>query len=96
MPLHNGILDSILQEKYKDLLGDLVGSIRGGRIRNDTDPDNNGTKTPLHLLFQLCMSEEVGRINGRVANLPGLDQVTNLGTNNVPDTIEWGVIDSME
>jgi hypothetical protein len=30
-PFHNSILDSILQEKRKDLLGDLVGGIGGGR-----------------------------------------------------------------
>jgi hypothetical protein len=29
-------------------------------------------------------------------DLPSLDQVTNLGTDSVPDTIEWGVKDSTE
>jgi len=29
-------------------------------------------------------------------DLPSLDQVTNLGTDSVPDTIKWGAEDSAE
>ena len=43
-PFHNNILDSILQEKRKDLLGDLVGGTGGGRTWNDTDPYDDGTE----------------------------------------------------
>lgn len=49
-PFHNSMLDSILQEKRKDLLGDLVGDIGGGRTRNDTDPYDDRTETPLLLV----------------------------------------------
>ena len=42
------------------------------------------------------MGEEAGRVDGRPVNLPSLDQVTNLGTDGVPDTIERGVKDSTE
>jgi len=95
-PFHNSILDSILQQKRKDLLGDLVGGIGGGRTRNDTDPYDDGTETPLLLLSRRSMGEESGRVNGRPVNLPSLDQVTNLGTDSVPDTIERGVKNSTE
>lgn len=95
-PFHNSILDFILQKKPKDLLGDLVGSIGGGRTRNDTNPYDNRTKTPLLLLSQWSMGEKAGRVNRRPFNLPSLDQVTNLGTNSVPNTIEWGVKNSTE
>ena len=42
------------------------------------------------------MGEEAGRVDGRPVDLPSLDQVTNLGTDSVPDTIERGVEDSAE
>jgi hypothetical protein len=93
-PFHNSILDSILQEKRKDLLGDLVGGIGGGKTRNDTDPYDDGTETSLLLLSRWSVGEEAGRVDGRPINLPSLDQVTNLGTDSVPDTIKRGVKDS--
>ena len=95
-PFHNSIIDSILQEKRKDILGDLVGSIGGGRTRNDTDPYDDGTKTPLLLLSRRCVGEEAGKVDGRPVNLPSLDQVTNLRTDSISDTIERGVKDSTE
>ena len=90
-PFHNSILNSILQERRKDLLGDLVGGVGGGRTRNDTDPYDDGTETPLLLLSRRSVGEEVGRVEGRPLNLLSLDQVTNLRTDSVPDTIERGV-----
>ena len=42
------------------------------------------------------MSEEAGRVDGRPVDLVGLDQVTDLGTDGVPDTIQRGVEDSAE
>ena len=63
VPFHNNILDPILQEKHKDLLGDLVGGIRGGRARNDTNPYDNRTETPFILSHQ-SMGEETGRVDG--------------------------------
>jgi len=96
VPFHNSILNSILQEKRKDLLGDLVGGIGGGRTRNDADPYDDGTETPLFLLSQRSVGEEAGRVDGRPVNLPNLYQVTNLRTDSVPDTIERGVKDSTE
>jgi hypothetical protein len=77
-------------------LGDIVGSIGGGRTRNDTDPYDDGTETPLLPLSRQSVGKEVGKVNGRPVNLPSLDQVTNLGTDRVPDTIERGVKDSTE
>ena len=95
-PFHNSILDSILQKKHKGLLGDLVSGIGGGRTRNDTDPYDDGTETPLLLLSRWSVGKEAGRVDGRPVNLPSLDQVTNLGTDSFPDTIERGVKDSTE
>ncbi|KAN0084631.1 hypothetical protein V8E55_008135 [Tylopilus felleus] len=63
-PFHNSILKLIIQEKLKDLLGDVMGGIGRGRIRNNTNLYYNGTETPLLLLFQQSMGEEVGRVNG--------------------------------
>src|SRR6266571_2920345 len=92
MPFHNSTVDSVLPQKGKDLLGDLMGGMGRGRTRSDADPYNDGTETPLCLLSQQCM----GEVNGRPVDLPSLDQVTNLGTDSVPDTIERHVEDSVE
>lgn len=95
-PFHNNILDSILPEKGKDLLGSLVGGFGGSRIRDDTNPYDDGTETPLLPLSQWFVGEEAGRVDGRPLDLPSLDQVTNLGTDSIPDTIERGAKDSTE
>ena len=62
-PFHNNIIDPVLQEKRKDLLGDLVGGIGGGGTRDDTNPYDNRTETP-PLLSQRCVGEEAGRVDG--------------------------------
>ena len=54
-------IDSILLKQMKDLLGDLVGSVSGGRARGDTNPDHNGTKTFLPIL---SVGDKPGRVNG--------------------------------
>jgi hypothetical protein len=95
-PFYDSIFNFMLLEKHKDLLGDLMGGIRGGRTRADADPYDDGTKTPLLLLSRRCMGEEVGWVDGQPVNLPSRDQVNNLETHSFPDTIEWGVIDSMK
>jgi hypothetical protein len=60
--------------------------------------------TPTHMttgprpppLPQRCVGEEAGRVDGRPVDLLSLDQVTNLGTDSVPDTIGRGVEDSAD
>jgi len=96
MPLHNGVFDSMFQEKVKDVLGDLVGGIRGGRFRNDTNSYDNRTETPLLFLSRRCVSEEASWVDGRPLNLPSRDQLNNIGTDSFPDIIERSVIDSIE
>jgi hypothetical protein len=95
-PFHNSVSDSMLLEKRKDLLGDLVGGIGGGGPRNDAKPYDDRTETPLLLLSRRCVGEEAGWVDGRPVNLPSRDQFDNLGTDRFPDTIERGVIDSTE
>ena len=62
-PFHNNILNSILQEKHKNLLGDLVGSIRGGRTSGDTDLYDDRTETPHLLLSWQSMGEEADSVD---------------------------------
>jgi hypothetical protein len=95
-PFHNNTLDSVLQQEGQDLLGDLVGGIGGGRSRIDADPYDDRTERPIHILSKRCVGEEAGRVDGRPVDLPSLDQVTNLATDSVPDTIERGVEDAAE
>ena len=64
-----------------------MGGIGGGRTRDDTDPYDDGTETPLFLLSRRSVGEEAGRVDGRPFNVPVLDQVTNLGTDSVPDAM---------
>jgi len=48
-PFYDSIFEFMLPEKHKDLLGDLVGGIRGGRTRADANPYDDRTETPLLL-----------------------------------------------
>jgi hypothetical protein len=80
-------IDSILHQERKDVLGDIVGSIGGGRTGKNADPNDDRAETPLLLLSWRSVSEEASRVDGRPVDLAGLDQVTNLGTDSAPDTI---------
>jgi hypothetical protein len=82
----------MLPEKHKDLLGDLVGGL-GGRTRVDTDPYDCKSETPLLLLSRRWVGEEPGWVDGRTGDIPFRDQVTNLGTDIVPSSIERDVVD---
>jgi hypothetical protein len=95
-PFDYSALDSVLRQERKDRLGDIVGGIGGGRTGKDANPDDDRTETPLRLLSQRPVSEEAGRVDGRPVDLVGLDQVTDLGSDGVPDTIQRGVEDSAE
>lgn len=64
-PFHNNTLDPVLQQKRKDLLGDIVGGIGGGRTGKDADPDDDGTETSLRLLSRRSVGEEAGSVDGR-------------------------------
>ena len=46
-PFHHSTSASILPQKGKDLLGDPVGSVGGGRSGKDANPDDDGKKTPI-------------------------------------------------
>lgn len=95
-PFDNGTIDSVLHQERKDFLGDIVGGIGGGRTGKDADPNDDRAEAPLRLLSWRSVSEEAGRVDGRPVDLVGLDQVTDLGTDSVPDTIQWGVEDPAE
>lgn len=73
-----------------------MGGIGGGRTGKDADPDDDRTESPLCLLSRRSVGKEAGRVDGRVVDLVGLDQVTDLGADSVPDTIQRGVEDSAE
>lgn len=81
----------MILEKLEDLLEDVVGGIGGGRIGNDTEPDHDGTETPDLLLSQPSVGEKAGRVDRRPVNPPSLDQLTDLGTDSVPDITERGL-----
>ena len=72
-PFHDGIVDSVLLQERKDLLGDFVGGIGGSRPRNDANPYDNWTETPPRLVSQRCVSEEAGGVDGRPVNFVSLD-----------------------
>ena len=73
-----------------------MGGIRGGRTRNDANPYDDGTKTPFLLLSRRSVGEEPGKVESRPLNLLSIDQLKNLGTDSVPDTIQRGGKDSTE
>ena len=93
-PLDDGILDSMLLQNPKDILGDFVGDVRGGGTRRNANPYDDRTKSPLFFLSRWSMGEESSRVNGRPVDVSGLDVVTDLGTHGIPDVVEWSVVNS--
>lgn len=91
VPLYFNALDSILLQKFEDALRDLVGGVGGGRAGIDANPNHNGTKRLLPVLF---FGDEADGINGETILRTALHQVANLGSNSVPDAVERGVVDS--
>ncbi len=65
----------------------VVGGIGGGRAGINPDPDNDGTRNILLVGF---VGDETSDVNGRVANLLGVDQVTN----SPPDGVERGTVNT--
>ena len=61
VPLYFNVLDSILLQKSKDALRDLVGGVGGGRAGIDGNPNHNGTK---RLLSVLSVGDEAGGSDG--------------------------------
>ena len=49
-PFHNNTINSILLQKGKDLLENLMGGISRDRTRSNTNPYDNRTETPLQYL----------------------------------------------
>ena len=92
MPLYFNVLNSILLEKFKDVLRDFVGGVGGDRAGIDPNPNHDGTET---LLPILSVGDEASGIN-EVANLPIFHQFANLGTDGAPDVVERGAVDSTE
>lgn len=95
-PFHHHALDFVLPQKSKDLLRVIVGSVRGGRTRLDSNPENDRTETPLLFLSRRTVCEKAGRVNGGPLDLPCLDDVANLKTDNVPDLVQQSIEDSTE
>ena len=95
-PLDNSIVDSVLLEYIEDLLGDIMSDIGGGRARDDADPNNNRSESPLLLSSKVPVREEASRVDGRRADIPSLDEVTDLWTNPFPALVERGVEDSTD
>ena len=86
-PLDLDVLNSIALEKAKNVLGYVVGGIGGGGAGRNPYSYNDGTR---RVILVGIMGDEASHINGRVANLLGLDQVANKGTHSTPDGVERG------
>jgi len=57
------------------------------------NPNHDGTKNALPIL---TVGDKTSCIDGCVANLPSFQGVADLGTNSVPDGVEWSVEDSTD
>ena len=73
-----------------------MGGLGGGRTGLDSDPNHDGTESPLLLLSQWSMGEETRRVDGRSVDFASVDEVTDLGTDSVPDAVQRGVKDAAE
>ena len=92
-PLYFNAFDSVLLEKFRDVLGYFVGDVCRGGAGIDPNPNNDGTES---ILLVLSVGDEASGVNGRVENLPIFHQLANLGTDSAPDIVERGAVDSMK
>lgn len=94
LPFNNSIIDSILLEKLKNLLRNIMCGLEKDRARTNTDPDNSRIKILLLLLFRQSMDKEVCRIDSCLLDLPSFDQVMDFRTDSFLDTIQQNVINA--
>ena len=91
VPFDHRTLDSI--EKSKDVLGNIVCVLGGGGSGMSRNPSHDGTNS-VRVLPVLAVCDETSCIDGRVANLPIFQELTDLGSDSVPDSVERRVKDS--
>jgi hypothetical protein len=93
-PFHLNVLNTILPQKSKDLLRGVVGGVGRGQTRLDANPNYDRSESSFLLLSWRTVSEKAGRVNGGPRDIPRLDDVANLGTDNVPDFVQLRIKDS--
>lgn len=77
-------------EKAKDSLRKVVGAIRGRRARIDPNPYNNGAR---NIIRYGTVCDEPGRVDARVANGLGFDDIASKRSNGGPCGVELSIIE---
>ena len=93
VPFDHRAPDSIGFEKSEDAKGSVVCILSGGGSGMCRNPNHDGTDSVLPVL---AMGDETSCLDGRVANLPSFQELADLGSDRVPDSVEWCVEDSID
>jgi hypothetical protein len=91
VPFDHCTLDSIGLEKSEDVRGSIVCILGGGGSRMNRDPNHDGTDSVLPIL---TVGDETSCHDSRIANLPSFQELADLGSDSVPDSVERRVEDS--
>jgi len=57
------------------------------------NPNHDGTE---NVLSSLAVGDETSCLDGRVVNLPSFQELADLGSDSVPDSVEWRAEDSID
>jgi hypothetical protein len=75
-------------EKSEDVRGSVICLLGGGRSGVSQNPNHDGTDS---VLLVLAVGDKTSCLDGRVANLPSFQELADLGSDSVPDSIEQHV-----
>ena len=93
VPFDHRTVDSIGLEKSEDVRGSVVCILGGGGSGMSRNPNHDGTNSVLPVL---AVGDETSCLDGRVVNLPSFQELADLGSDSVPDSVERRVEDSID
>ena len=93
VPFDHHTLDSIGLKKSEDPRRSVVCVLSGGGSGMGRNPNHDGTNS---VLLVLAAGDETSCLDGRIANLPSFQELADLGSDSVPDSVEQCVEDSID
>ncbi len=93
VPFDHCTLNSIGLEKSEYVRGSVVCILGGGGSGMSRNPNHDGAGSVLPVF---AVGNETSCLDGRVANLPSFQELADLGSDSVPDSVERCVEDSID
>jgi len=92
IPFDHCTLNSIGLEKSENARRSIICTLSSGSSGMSRDPNHNGTDSILPIL----VGDKTSCFDGRIPNLSRFQELADLGSNGIPDGVEWCVKDSID